>query len=109
MDTFVPGTPLPFEKTENFRQLGGYTGADGRRVKCGQIYRSGALADAVRTPTTRRCWKAWGCAAFLISVLPRSGLFCLTRPCPAPGSLTSPPWSAPTARRSTLILPPFSP
>ena len=25
MATFVPGTPLPFEKTENFRQLGGYT------------------------------------------------------------------------------------
>lgn len=60
MDTFVPGTPLPFEKTENFRQLGGYTGADGRQVKCGQIYRSGALADAVRTPHDKALLESLG-------------------------------------------------
>lgn len=60
MDTFVPGTPLPFEKTENFRQLGGYVGADGRRVKCGLLYRSGALADAVRTPHDKALLESLG-------------------------------------------------
>ncbi|MDD7389142.1 MAG: tyrosine-protein phosphatase [Lachnospiraceae bacterium] len=39
----VPGTPLPFEGTDNFRELGGYRAADGRAVRYGQFYRSGAL------------------------------------------------------------------
>lgn len=60
MGSFVPGTPLPFEKTENFRQLGGYVGADGRRVKCGLLYRSGALADAIRTPHDKALLESLG-------------------------------------------------
>lgn len=34
---------LPLEKGSNFRDLGGYLGADGKRVAWGRIYRSGAL------------------------------------------------------------------
>ena len=55
----VPGTPLPFEQAENFRQLGGYAGAEGKRVKNNVFYRSGALCDAVRTLMTKPCWKVW--------------------------------------------------
>lgn len=46
----IPGTPLPFERMENFRQLGGYIGAGGKRVKQNIFYRSGALCNAVKTP-----------------------------------------------------------
>lgn len=34
---------LPLEKGSNFRDLGGYVTKDGRRVRWGRIYRSGAL------------------------------------------------------------------
>lgn len=34
---------LPLERGSNFRDLGGYPGADGKRVKWGSIYRSGAM------------------------------------------------------------------
>lgn len=35
---------LPLEKGSNFRDIGGYPAADGRHVKWGMIYRSGATA-----------------------------------------------------------------
>ena len=41
----APGTPLPFAGVENFRELGGYQAADGRRVRHGLFYRSGALCE----------------------------------------------------------------
>jgi protein-tyrosine phosphatase len=34
---------LPLERGSNFRDLGGYPGADGKRVRWGKIYRSGAM------------------------------------------------------------------
>lgn len=42
--TFRPHT-LSFEGSSNFRELGGYPAADGRRVKYGVFYRSGTLYD----------------------------------------------------------------
>ncbi len=44
MEDFVPGTPVMFENCENFRELGGYTGRGGKKVKRGLIYRTAALA-----------------------------------------------------------------
>lgn len=35
---------LPLEGGRNFRDLGGYVGADGRHVRWGQLYRSGMMA-----------------------------------------------------------------
>jgi protein-tyrosine phosphatase len=34
----------PLDGSRNFRDLGGYSGADGRRVRWGRLYRSGTLA-----------------------------------------------------------------
>ena len=34
---------IPFEKLINFRDLGGMTGADGRKIKPGMIIRGGNL------------------------------------------------------------------
>ncbi|MAT94654.1 MAG: tyrosine protein phosphatase [Halioglobus sp.] len=39
---------LNFEGIHNFRDLGGYPAADGRRVRWGVLYRSGTLAHATR-------------------------------------------------------------
>ena len=36
---------LPLEGGRNFRDLGGYVAADGRRVKWGKLYRSGSMAQ----------------------------------------------------------------
>ncbi len=44
MQNFIPGTPLSYEKCENFRELGGYVGMGGKKVKRGIIYRTGALS-----------------------------------------------------------------
>lgn len=41
----APGTPLPFEKALNFRELGGYTAAGGRTVRRGLLWRSAALDE----------------------------------------------------------------
>lgn len=41
----VPGSPLPFERCDNFRELGGYAGLGGKHVKYGAFYRAPALAN----------------------------------------------------------------
>lgn len=40
---------LPLAGASNFRDLGGYQSADGRRIRWGQVYRTGSLADLTRT------------------------------------------------------------
>ena len=55
---WTPGTPLPFETAENFRELGGWPAADGRRVKRGLFWRSGALRHIV-TPEDRERLRSW--------------------------------------------------
>lgn len=62
MDRYLlaPGTPLPFERAENFRQLGGYAGAGGKYVRQGVFYRSGALCEAVTTPHDRELLESLG-------------------------------------------------
>ncbi len=45
----APGTPLPFEACDNFRELGGYQGLGGKHVKYGVFYRTPALAN-LHTP-----------------------------------------------------------
>ncbi len=42
-DDPLPERILPFEGTVNFRDIGGYPAADGKRVRTGLIYRSAAL------------------------------------------------------------------
>jgi protein-tyrosine phosphatase len=44
----VAGRSQPFEGIVNFRDLGGYETTDGRRIKWGQVFRSGHLANASR-------------------------------------------------------------
>ena len=44
-DTEKPLRRLSLQGTPNFRDLGGYATADGRRVKWGYLYRSGQLSD----------------------------------------------------------------
>lgn len=41
----APGMALPFERCSNFRELGGYRGAGGRRVRHGLFFRGPALAE----------------------------------------------------------------
>ncbi len=57
MQNFIPGTPVQFEEVENFRQLGGYTGFDGKKVKMGAIYRSGAHSK-ITTPKDIELFKS---------------------------------------------------
>ena len=45
MQHSTPGTPLPFVHCENFRELGGYQGHEGKQVKHGVFYRAPALAN----------------------------------------------------------------
>lgn len=56
----APGTPLPFEAAENFRELGGYPAAGGKHVKHGVFYRSGALAETVTTPHDKALLESLG-------------------------------------------------
>ena len=54
-----PGAALPFEKVTNFRELGGYEAAGGRRVKYGMLFRSPALAN-VKTAHDVALYKSHG-------------------------------------------------
>lgn len=54
-----PGTPLPFEGADNFRELGGYPVQDGRRVRHGIFWRSGAPAKLV-SEQDRRLFESLG-------------------------------------------------
>lgn len=54
-----PGAPLPFEAVTNFRELGGYEAAGGRRVKYGVLFRSPALAN-VKTAHDVALYKSFG-------------------------------------------------
>lgn len=49
-----PGTEISFDKTVNFRELGGYRSADGRTVRWGQLYRCGNLDVLKKSPSD---WK----------------------------------------------------
>ena len=53
----MPGLPvsddLALEGGLNFRDLGGATGADGRRVRRGRIYRSGTMSDLTAADQAR--------------------------------------------------------
>ncbi len=48
----VPGAQIPLEGAVNFRELGGYPAADGRRVRYGLLYRGGNL-DTLQSPADR--------------------------------------------------------
>lgn len=54
-----PGAALPFEACENFRELGGYTGCGGRKVRYGVFYRAPALAG-IRTSADRERFLSLG-------------------------------------------------
>ena len=41
----TPGVELPFERCANFRELGGYRGQNGRRVRHGVFFRGPALTN----------------------------------------------------------------
>lgn len=56
---WTPGTPLPFEAAENFRELGGWPATDGRRVRRGLLWRSGALCE-LTSPRDRQRFAALG-------------------------------------------------
>lgn len=55
----APGAEIPLEGAVNFRELGGYPAADGRRVKYGLLYRGGNL-DALQSPADQRTLQSWG-------------------------------------------------
>lgn len=59
MEHLQPGTPLPFEACENFRELGGYAGLSGKTVKRGAFYRTPALAN-LQTPHDLALFKSLG-------------------------------------------------
>ena len=54
-----PGTALVFEACENFRELGGYVGCGGKRVRYGVFYRAPALAN-LHTPADREHFLSLG-------------------------------------------------
>jgi protein-tyrosine phosphatase len=51
--TAPPARLIALEGAPNFRDLGGYMTADGRRVRYGQLFRSGVLADLSDTDLDR--------------------------------------------------------
>lgn len=55
----TPGAPLPFERCDNFRELGGYEGLGGKHVKYGVFYRTPALAN-LRTDADRALFGSLG-------------------------------------------------
>lgn len=54
----APGAQIPLEGAVNFRELGGYPAADGRRVRYGLLYRGGNL-DALQSPADQRTLQSW--------------------------------------------------
>lgn len=54
----VPGAEIPLEGAVNFRELGGYPAADGRRVRYGLLYRGGNL-DTLHSPADRAAVESW--------------------------------------------------
>ena len=54
----VPGAEITLEGAVNFRELGGYAAADGRRVRRGLLYRGGNL-DALQSPADRAALESW--------------------------------------------------
>ncbi len=50
----MPTSPriIPMPGVKNFRDMGGYKGADGRTMRWGKLYRSGHWADFTGTPQT---------------------------------------------------------
>lgn len=55
-----PGQEIAFSEAHNFRELGGYPTKDGRRVRYGMFYRSGALANVLKTPDDWEKFRALG-------------------------------------------------
>ena len=55
----APGTPLPFSRALNFRELGGYPAASGRTVRRGLLWRSAAL-DEFDTAADRALYESLG-------------------------------------------------
>lgn len=53
-----PGAEIPLEGAVNFRELGGYPAADGRRIRHGLLYRGGNL-DELRSPADRATLSGW--------------------------------------------------
>lgn len=45
----APNRHIPLQGTPNFRDFGGYLNAEGRQVRSGQLYRSGALHNLTET------------------------------------------------------------
>lgn len=60
----APGTEIPLQGAVNFRELGGYPAADGRRVRYGLLYRGGNL-DALSSPEDQRTLQSWGLRTIL--------------------------------------------
>lgn len=59
MQKRTPGQQLPFAACPNFRELGGYRGADGRCVRYGVFYRAPAL-EAIAAPADRALFDSLG-------------------------------------------------
>ena len=49
ISTTIKGRVVPLQGGRNFRDLGGYEAADGRRIKWGVIFRSGSLAGLTQS------------------------------------------------------------
>lgn len=79
----VPGAEIPLEGAVNFRELGGYRAADGRKVRYGLLYRGGNL-DALQSPADRETLRDWNLRSILDL---RSAGECAKHPDPAvPGA-----------------------
>ncbi len=57
-ERMAPGAEIALEGAVNFRELGGYPAADGRRVKYGLLYRGGNL-DTLQSPADRATVQGW--------------------------------------------------
>ena len=85
----APGTPLPFEACDNFRELGGYQGLGGKHVKYGVFYRTPALAN-LHTPADLERFASLGVRTILTSARTRKKSKCPTRFSPVSGAWKRP-------------------